>query len=613
MSVARCNRIVTARPLLQVPVGMLKWTVIPRRDAVKPDGSRPLSPDCRTDAKPATPKSGKSKRRRSSTARRSSLHKRNSLDALEADKENQFTSTPIKSSDNFLQFEALRDVSNLTPTDKRRIPSAKKCKSERKDATPTASTRLQHKKKKRCRNSHGLEINVNTDSQCSNYFKPFETVDSHIEGILEDQSCSCKRSSASCIKRVPDIYAPTLPMFYTPCPLRTPLCRNSTNLRPLAKALEEESIPPNKKPKIDHISDFLHQITHVSSPETNDIHFPGLRLNSTTKIFPKELKVSPLVKKFLDLKFHKVNVDSRLEIKSNDSSLINDMSLDKIVDAILDTSDDSIRPTVRKALNTSLIVNVNDNDLNETHEENLMNMEHEQKTIGVENISENSSDSGFRSSTTENPHQLDNNFLCRCNNNNKDKITNSNVPIDKTIIPMDETFNERCVDEDLGSRKRPSSTALDCETNSKRALLEKSLEETSNFTLKRQKCIRRRRTDEMRKMKCYSAGRNSVFCEIENASYSSSKIMDFESTPLRNCYLENKEIGADKLVTETPTEEFRGIRRCLLFDSPKTNDSTSLSESTSTTRSGIIDVRGSIDLKICAEDDVIFINSKYKY
>lgn len=579
---------------------MLKWTVIPRRDAVKPDGSRPLSPTRRTDAKLATPKSNKSKRRRSS------LHKRNSLDDLEADKENQFTSTPIKSSDNFLQFEALRDVSNLTPTDKRRMPSAKKCKNERKHTTSNASPRLQHKKKKRCRNSHGLEININTDSQCSNYFKPFETVDSHIEGILDDGSCRCKKSSDSCIKRVPDIFAPTLPMFYTPCPLRTPLC----NLQPIASVLEEERIPPHKKPKVDHINDFLHQITHVSSPETSDLHFPGLRLNSTTKIFPSELKVSPLVKKFLDLKFNKVNVDSRLETKCNDSSLINDMSLDKIVSAILDTSDDSIRPTVRRALNTSLIVNVNDDDLNETHEENLMNIEHEPKTFGVENISENSSDSGFRSSTTENLHQLDNNFLCRCNNNNKDKIIVSDVPIDKTIIPIDETFNERCVDEDLSSRKRPSSTVLDCETDSKRALLEKSLEETSNFTLKRQKCIRRRRTDEMRKMKCYSAGRNSVFCEIENTSYSSSKIIDFESTPLRNCYLENKEIGGDTLVVETPTEEFRGIRRCLLFDSPKTNDSTSLSESTSTTRSGIIDVRGSIDLKIHAEDDVIFINGK---
>ncbi|XP_018580022.1 uncharacterized protein LOC108917757 [Anoplophora glabripennis] len=575
---------------------MLKWTVIPRRDAEKPDASRPLSPTCRTDAKLTTPKS-KSKRRRSSTARRSSLHKRSSLDALEADKENQFTSTPIKSSDNFLQLEALRDVSNLTPTDKRRIPSAKKCKSDRKHAAPATSPRLQHKKKKRCRNSHGIDAN----SQCSNYFKPFETVDSHIEGILNDEACNCKRTSGSCIKRVPDIYAPTLPMIYTPCPLRTPLCRNGASLQPLAKALEEESIPPNKKPKIDHINDFLQQITHVSSPETSNLQFPGLILNSTTKIFPKELKVSPLVKKFLDLKFNKVSVDSRLETNSNDSSLINDMSLDKIVDAILDTTDDSIRPTVRRALNTSLIVNVNENDLNETRE-------HEQKTFGVENVSENSSDSGFRSSTTENRHQLDINFICKCNNNNREKIIDSNIPIDKTLIPIDETFNERCVDEDLSSRKRPSSTVLDCETNSKRVFLDKSLGETTNFTLKRQKCIRRRRTDEMRKMKCYSAGKNSVFCEIGNSSYSSSKIMDFESTPLRNCYLENKEIGADTLVMETPMEEFRGIRRCLLFDSPKTNDSTSLSESTSTTRSGIIDVRGSIDLKINSEDDVIFIN-----
>lgn len=115
---------------------MLKWTVISRRD---PTGnsveSRPLPPNCTVTP---TPRS-KSKRRRSSTTavrrisatavrrnstasashhRRSSALRRNSLDELDADKENQYTSTPIKSSteSNFLPFEALRDVSNLTPT-----------------------------------------------------------------------------------------------------------------------------------------------------------------------------------------------------------------------------------------------------------------------------------------------------------------------------------------------------------------------------------------------------------------------------------------------------------------------------------------------------------------
>lgn len=115
---------------------MLKWTVISRRDPTgNPVDTRPLHIDSAV-----TPTPSKSKRRRSSTSvvrrnamtgvrrnsttstfhhrRRSSASRRNSLDVLEVDKENQYTSTPIKSGteSNFLPFEALRDVSNLTPT-----------------------------------------------------------------------------------------------------------------------------------------------------------------------------------------------------------------------------------------------------------------------------------------------------------------------------------------------------------------------------------------------------------------------------------------------------------------------------------------------------------------
>lgn len=116
---------------------MLKWTVISHREtSTNPVDSRPLPTD---RAVTPTPRN-KTKRRRSSTTgvrrnsmttvrrnsttstfnhhRRSSASRRNSLDVLEVDKENQYTSTPIKSAteNNFLPFEALRDVSNLTPT-----------------------------------------------------------------------------------------------------------------------------------------------------------------------------------------------------------------------------------------------------------------------------------------------------------------------------------------------------------------------------------------------------------------------------------------------------------------------------------------------------------------
>nr|CAI5828598.1 unnamed protein product [Callosobruchus analis] len=60
---------------------------------------------------PATPRSAdrRQQRRRSTPSART----RRSLDALEADKENQFTSTPIKGE---ALGGGLRDVSNLTPT-----------------------------------------------------------------------------------------------------------------------------------------------------------------------------------------------------------------------------------------------------------------------------------------------------------------------------------------------------------------------------------------------------------------------------------------------------------------------------------------------------------------
>lgn len=103
---------------------MLKWSIVARREASEKSDLSDFEP---------TPSKTK-RRRRSSTNRRRSTPKRSSLDALEADKENQFTSTPIKSSENHHQFDVLRDVSNLKPTPHNRslILSAKKCKSDKK-------------------------------------------------------------------------------------------------------------------------------------------------------------------------------------------------------------------------------------------------------------------------------------------------------------------------------------------------------------------------------------------------------------------------------------------------------------------------------------------------
>lgn len=350
------------------------------------------------------------------------------------------------------------------------------------------------------------------------------------------------------------------------------LIRNSSKKLPTTVNILDD-LPPSKKQKIDHVTDFLHQISFLTTPQ-NPGCLPGLTINENYD------KVTPLVKKFLDFKFNKTKT-----VNNNDSSFINNLSLDKIVDALLDTSDDSIRATVKNELNSSMVVNV--------ESENENNINEEEQRLQIETVSEHSSDSGFRSSTNENSHKLDNNFLCKCNNNN-----NNND--EKTIIQINETYNERCVD-DSSIRKRPSNQEFS-EFETKKILLDNS-QDNNNFTLKRQKGIRRR--------KPFSTDKT-------NNLYDSSKI-DYVNTPIQNCYLENKEILGDTYVlgntldVGTPIEAYRGIRKCLIFDnSSKTNDSSIFSESGSTSKFSITDVRGSMDLKIFMEGEHLFVHSKLR-
>ncbi|CAH2004683.1 unnamed protein product [Acanthoscelides obtectus] len=133
--------------------------------------------------------------------------------------------------------------------------------------------------------------------------------------------------------------------------------------------------------------------------------------------------------------------------------------------------------------------------------------------------SENSSDSGFRSSATDNPHSLDNNFQCKCNNNHKDSVT------EKTIIQLDETYNERCVDEN--TRKRPAIGDSEA-TSPKRLHLDQSNNELE-FTLKRQKCIRRKRPQSIEK-----------------------------SNIARNCYLETKTLAS---LVKRSTDSFDSVSK----------------------------------------------------
>ncbi|CAH0553427.1 unnamed protein product [Brassicogethes aeneus] len=565
---------------------MLKWTVMTRREPG--DKSEQAASECGSVAKSTTSSSTtttprKTKRRRSSLGRRrSSCHKNRS--SLEPDKENQFTSTPIKSPEGFaVQFDALRDVSNLTPTDNnRRVLSVKKCKSERK------SPRI-IKKKKSCLNNHPDVFN--TDSHSSNFFRPFEAVDSHIEGILADEM-------------YPTAYAPTLPtsaMDYSPCPMKSTHCL--VTLNNASPKVTNDDCPPSKKPKFDHVDDFLHQISFITSPEDKRLKFPGLKLkNSAKKLLANEFKVSPLVKKFIDLRFSKISLNSK---KHDDSSYINDLSLDQLVDAILESSSDSDRPKTSSTLNTSILCNIGnetelekENDLNETHEENLINIEHERNRRP--SFDGSSTDSGFRSSTTENSHQLDSNYLCKCNNNNKE--TSGNIICDKTIININETFNERCVDDETRLRKRSSDSSLESEPVTKRMNLDRSLEE--NFTLRRQKCIRRKE----KPLKPFLGKASSPILDtIVNDE-------SFECTPLNSCYMENKDIRQETYALEEGSpDQTQRIRRCLLFDSPKFEDFSGISEGNSTTKTTAVDVRGSLDLNIHTENDTIQVHGEHSY
>lgn len=502
-------------------------------------------------------------------------------------------------------------VSSFQYLNGRRILSAKKFKSEKKLRTPLNSPRHHHKKKKDCISSH--IDNFTTDSQTSNYFRPFEAVDSHIEALPSDNFCSCKKAVVSSVKkRVPDTYAPTLPTStteYSPCTMKTTHCLETLNQnsskkhQPIAKLVQDDTIPPSKKHKTDHVNDFLHQITFITSAERTESCFPGFRTNMSNKKMFSSDKVTPLVRKFLDFRFSKGN--SALKVNNNleDSSFINNMSLDKIVDAILNTTDDSIRPTVKRALNSSLCVNTgseNDNHLNESREDNLINTAHERKAM-LCNISPDSSDSGFRSSNTEYSHQLDNNFICKCNNNNKGNNLNLAVCKEETFIQLNETYNERCVDEDADCRKRrtPPDSPNGC-TEKKKPHLDSSLN-SSQCTLRRQRCVRRRKPFSSEKHPCLFPPRLSPY---------GLNLLDFESTPIKNCYLETKEIPGSTTVPVSPLEyDSKTLRRCL-FDSPKISDSLNLSDTTLASKCSIVDVKGTMDLKMYADNDTIYVNGE---
>ncbi|XP_050293542.1 uncharacterized protein LOC126734076 [Anthonomus grandis grandis] len=575
---------------------MLKWTILTRRDSqVDSKACNRLSLNFpSTESLPHTPRQ-KGKRRRSSTSRRASAQKRCSLDALEADKENQFHSTPIKNNSLVEAFSPFKDVSNLTPSKEqfRRVQE---------------SPKMKIKKKKECLESHYLPKISNE----TNYFKPFEAVDSHIESILAEDLCRCnkKKSKEPLVATTPKIFAFGI----------------ASGCKPTKK---REDTPPSKKSKVEYIDALV--------GATEKVSLPGYKVNLQKKnMLDDEVRVSPLVRKFLDLKFNNV---SNVDMKANNSSFINDLSLDRLVDVLIDNSR-SDKNTDNMLLNTSMVVNVDnidlekENDHNETKEDNILNAEQERQS---EVVSEASSDSGFKSSTNENSHQLDSNYLCKCNNNNLNYLEEDN-----TIIEVDNTYNERCVDVEF-SRKRSSFTTEETDV-AKRTKIDDSC------NLKRQRCIRKRKVEHFRKKLSrinstlansetvspfWSTQKQFPISDEDSFSFPSNGF-EIENTPLRGCYLENKEILVTPLPTvnvnrksstkmktpmaplslesksvktpfvDTPSDTNRTIRKCLKFDSPKVSDSSSFADST--VRSAVLDIRGSVDLRIFSSGDNIYVN-----
>lgn len=533
---------------------MLKWTVINKRQTETGDQytTRRHSTDilkCLQDNPIQKPK-----RRRSSNSRLSSdgvhrrKHNRRSLNINSENKENRFTSTPIKSPDECFRSEALRDVSNISAKDgKSKILSPKKRLSPK---------HVKHKKKKRCLDpTHGGQKLLGIP----NYLQPLVDRD-------EENDYGVFSGNSSTPKGVAEAYAPTLPTFgveYSPFGLRP---TNQNILTRIRQTEFDQNCPPYKKAKIDHVNDFLNQISHVNSPEDSNI-------NNRNGV---ELKISPLVQKLVGLRFTPNNK------KLNDSSYINNLSLNELVNAILDSS---VENCDQKS-SDRVIVNIA--DANGKDSESFSD--------------KNSTDSGFRSNTDS--HNVGANFACACKTENSHPLPREvpELSCDRTMINIDETFNERCVDIEV--RKNP--------TIDQRSINEQA--ESKNFTLKRQRGIRRRRLlEDQKNIHNHQSENHSP---VSNKEHSSSNFTywDLDNNWIDNSfdssYYENQ-FDNIKSPEKVKTAEYercdledgqslRKTRRCLSFESPVSDSSSSIS-------SGRQTATGSMELEVeyCSNELVL--------
>lgn len=332
---------------------MLKWTISNRREASCETTSQrhPTPSGCIISQRRSIGAVRERRHRRRSTPRRSSLCVRSNR----SDKENQcstpsgakFTDTPYSG-----DIKALRDVSNITP----KTGSA----NNRTENIPTSNSSPQNtlirRRKKQCLNPIHPGNPTETDD-IKRILPNEDDIRNHICGGLEILS-NIESKIGSERTGTKNTFASTLPSFpYSPYPSRNP--RNFTSkpsypyqsltALPHINSILQSSCSPSKKPKIDHVNDFLHQISFITSPE--DIRVRNTKLGDHENA---EVNVSPLLKKISDLRFSK----SYEKLSHDDSTLdesvsFNDMSLDKIVDAILDTTVSPDRFVQRKKRTTN--------------------------------------------------------------------------------------------------------------------------------------------------------------------------------------------------------------------------------------------------------------------
>lgn len=445
---------------------MLKWTVANKREASTETTAPVAAPVRRTSTDRTIQRRSvdglRDRKQRRKSARRTSL-------CLRPGKENRFSTTPNNKLDVLTSTDgkALRDVSNITPknnTAPRRLSSGKPRRKsiytdDNIETNPSVKPLIRQRKKQCLNPSHAKNLLNVQDVNCG-------------------QSCSCCENNSQqdevAIVQKPLPFASTLPSFqmeYSPCSLRnTQTSTISTNFRttlpyrnlPYMKYVDEtnseEHCPQKKRAKIDHVSDFLHQISFITSPE--DVRIRNVKCAAGLDNEHKDVTVSPLLRKFVDLQFSQISYAKEGKVHPvtdnvDDSAAFNDMSLDKIIDAILDTTAGSERLELRNSSNNNL---QNENEQNEIHEENLINIVQEKQLTY----------------TPENSVYMD----------EKDLVEKS---------PRDLT-PELSVDDDINKRKRSLASLCDERNDSKRRNMDiVECDTDSSFALKRQKCVRRRR------------------------------------------------------------------------------------------------------------------------